>query len=112
MGILPIKSEFEPQGPHYEQPSCSDTQKREDRLTKSVCARMSSPNTGIQQFVVQDISRFGIRGKAKTTPPIGEIVCVKLLDGQIFYLEVRWVKGDIFGARSNSPIDLNKIIKD
>ena len=70
---------------------------------------MSSSRSHDQQLIIQDISTFGIRGKAKRAPDVGETVCVKLLDGQVVYLEVRWVNGNVFGAQANSPINLAQI---
>jgi len=93
-------------------PVAAQPQLRETRLTKFICARMSSPSAGQQQLTIQDISKLGIRGKVKKTPLVGETISVKFLDGQILRFQVRWVRDEVFGAKSGSPIILEKIAKE
>lgn len=85
---------------------------RETRIWRTIVAHMQSANVSKQKIVILNISGSGIMASADPLPAVDETLLVHLLDGQSIYMQVKWIRDNVFGAKSDSPIQYEHLLKD
>lgn len=81
---------------------------REARERRLIRAEMRSDRLSPHDILIRNVSGRGLGANSRgTLPPIaGELVTIRLPDGQMVQAHVRWTEGMGFGVELDSPINL------